>query len=209
MSLASCEMGLPSLFMALTTIRAEMIPSPVVWWSKNIMCPDPSPPIRAPLASISLRTYLSPTLVVTCSMPSPLKASPRPILLMTVLTTKLLASRPSSFMTLAQTLSIWSPDSTPPVSSTVVIRSPSPSKANPTSALFFMTCSASLSGYSEPQPALILMPSGSAERVSTLAPSSIKVEGATLKVAPLAQSRIMLIPFIVLCSWKTSFRKTL
>ena len=81
-----------------------------------------------------------------------------------------------------------SPSTTRPVRSTASTRSPSPSKAKPTACPPLTTASASASTCVEPQPALMLRPSGASAIAVTRAPRRRKASGAARWVAPLAQS---------------------
>ena len=81
---------------------AELIalssPSPVVFSSRKITCPDCSPPRLAPISRILSSTYLSPTFVCSICMPffSPMRKNPR--LLITVATIVFLFSLPCFFI---------------------------------------------------------------------------------------------------------------
>ncbi len=81
-------------------------PSPVVFCSRKIMCPDCSPPSTKPPSRILSRTYLSPTEVVSTAIPSRSIALRNPRLHMTVVTTVLFLRTPLSRMSIAQIASI-------------------------------------------------------------------------------------------------------
>src|SRR5262245_7493969 len=115
-------------------------------------------------------------------------ASRNPRLVMTVTTTLSPASAPRSCRSMAQMAMMWSPSTSSPAASTRSTRSASPSKATPTSAPSAATLRASSSGWVEPQPALMFVPSGSAWMTSTSTPSSDRTPGATTDADPWAQS---------------------
>ena len=75
-----------------------------------------------------------------------------------------------------------------PFSSTAINLSASPSYARPKLALCLTTASCNFSGCVDPHLSFILFPSGSLFIVTTFAPSSLNIVGATLYAAPLAQS---------------------
>ncbi len=186
-----------------------MIPSPVVWWFKKIRCPDASPPSTAPFSRIISRTYRSPTLLTPGSIPISRRATKKPKLLITVAITRLFSSRPCSLYHFAQIAIIWSPVISRPVSSTAMSRSPSPSNARPMSASRSRTLALSPSVYREPHRSLMLSPSGAQCMTVTSAPSSEKIVGAALYVAPLAQSSTIRIPSSDRVSGKLLLQKTM
>ena len=75
-----------------------------------------------------------------------------------------------------------------PFSSTAINLSASPSYARPKLALCLTTSSCNFSGCVDPHLSIILFPSGSLFIVTTFAPNSINIVGATVYDAPLAQS---------------------
>ena len=151
------------------------MPSPVVLLSRQIRCPDDSPPRRHPNLCILSITKRSPTPARSNPMPSCLRATSIPKLVIKVPTTPF--GRPLGFPT-AMMKSNSSPSTISPFPSTMMRRSPSPSSAIPRSALCSSTASASTWGLVEPQSTLILMPSGSTPTAITSAPSSENTLGA-------------------------------
>ncbi|CAM5321215.1 Pantothenate kinase [Streptomyces badius] len=127
---------------------------------------------REPSAFIDSRTYRSPTAVWTSRMPSRSMASLKPRFDMTVPTTVSFRSCPASRMARASTARIWSPSTSSPAASTARQRSASPSCAMPRSAPCSTTAARSSSRWVEPQPSLMLRPSGSAPMVTTWAPAA-------------------------------------
>ena len=113
---------------------------------------------------------------------------------MVVVTTASPASAPRARRSSAQIARIWSPSTGVPVASTARARSPSPSKARPRSAPTPRTTSPTSARSVEPQPSLMLIPSGSTPTRVTRAPRRSKISGAVTAVAPLAQSRTTVIP---------------
>ena len=114
---------------------------------------------------------------------------------MTVTTTVLPASRPRPARSVANRASSSSPVVAAPVWSTATSRSASPSRARPTSAPLATTSAASDSGWVEPQPSLMLVPSGSyGDGVARRRPGARRTSGATAEAAPLAQSTTTRMP---------------
>ena len=180
MTFESSEGLLSSLTITAKTCRAEIIPSPVVVWSMNMIWPDCSPPRLYPPLSISSATYLSPTAVLITFPPAFLTASSNPILLMMVATRVFFSNVLCFSILVASIAMIWSPSSTFPFSSTRIALSPSPSSAIPISAFFSFTNFATTSGWSEPQFEFIFSPLGIIPTGKTSAPSSYNTSGATL-----------------------------
>ncbi len=83
---------------------------------------------------------------------------------MTVVTTRSPASAPRSCIAIAHAASTWSPSITLPRASANSARSASPSCATPASAPSRTTSAATTSGWSAPQPTLMLSPSGRSNR---------------------------------------------
>jgi hypothetical protein len=106
-------------------------------------------------------------------------AAKKPKLLITVATTRLFLSSPSSLYIRAQTAITWSPVIWTPRSSTAMSRSPSPSNASPTSAPVSRTRADRSPVCCEPQSRLMLIPSGAQWMAVTSAPSSEKTAGAS------------------------------
>ena len=99
---------------------------------------------------------------------------------MTVATTPPPLSRPVSAQLEAISAMMWSPSTIAPCSSQMTTRSASPSSAMPMSAPRSSTVLARRAVSVEPQPRLMLKPSGSAPMAMTSAPSSHSTVGATL-----------------------------
>ena len=89
---------------------------------------------------------------------------------------------------MAQIASRSSPSSREPLSATARTRSPSPSKARPASAPASTTAARRSPGWLDPQPSLMLRPSGQAWSTATSAPRRVRTSAANADVAPLAQS---------------------
>ena len=89
---------------------------------------------------------------------------------------------------------IWSPSTTSPSAFTATHRSASPSCAMPRSASCSFNASRSGSRCSDPQPSLMLCPSGSALMTTTVAPAARYASGAMSEAAPFAQSTTTRIP---------------
>ena len=113
---------------------------------------------------------------------------------MTVTTTVLPARCPRPARSVAKRAMSSSPVLGAPVWSTATSRSASPSRARPTSASWASTAAATNSGWVEPQPSLMLVPSGSQATATTVAPSRSRTIGAMREAAPLAQSTTTFIP---------------
>ena len=174
--------------MARTSSMPVRMPSPVVARSRKMMCPDCSPPRTASSRSIASNTWRSPTGVRTSLPPAARTARSRPPLLITVTTRTLLRSVPAASRASAQIPMTASPSTSCPRSSTAIRRSASPSNARPRSSPAADTVSARRSGWVEPQPSLMFVPSGDAKRTVTSAPSERNSSGATWLAEPLAQS---------------------
>ena len=97
---------------------------------------------------------------------------------MTVVTTVSPRSRPLLLRCLARMAMTKSPSTRAPRASTASTRSPSPSKARPRSKPSARTNSCSASTWVEPQPWLMLSPSGSVRSSTTSAPDSLRASGA-------------------------------
>ena len=107
----------------------------------------------------------------------------------TVVTILLLASCPCSFIYTPHTYKIASPSTILPFSSTAIHLSASPSYANPTSTLLFLTNSTRFSICVEPQLLFIFVPSGSFAITSVFAPNASNTFFATEDELPFEQSR--------------------
>ena len=173
---------------------AVRTPSPVVASSRKTRCPDCSPPRVNPSAFRASRTYRSPIGVSLTAIPFSSMASRKPRFDMTVTTTVLPASRPRPARSVAKRARSSSPVVAAPVWSTATSRSASPSSARPTSAPLATTAAPTRSGWVDPQPSLMLVPSGSRAMASTVAPRRSRTRGATDEAAPLAQSTTTRIP---------------
>ena len=114
---------------------------------------------------------------------------------MTVTATARLRSNPRSAKSVAANAINRSPSTIVPRSSTAINRSPSPSKAIPTS-----TCKAALTAFDKPDgdaaphSALMFVPLGESFITTTSAPTALNTAGATLLIAPLAQSKTTAMP---------------
>src|ERR1035437_6778145 len=133
-------------------------PSPVVAIRRKMMCPDCSPPRANPSASRAARTWRSPTGVSFTVIPRCSMASLNPRLVMTVTTTVLPANWPRS------------------------------ARSTVNRATCSTTAVANVSVWVDPQPALILDPSGSHPMATTSAPTSSYRRAAISAAAPLAPS---------------------
>ena len=168
--------------------RPVRMPSPVVACAGSTMCPLCSPPNARPRARSSSSTYRSPTLVSTSWMPASRMASFRPRLLITVATRVLSVKVPASRMASARIAMISSPSTSSPLAVTARHRSASPSWAMPRSAPCRSTAARNGSRWVDPQPSLMLSPSGAAWIAMTSAPASRYAAGAASEAAPFAQS---------------------
>ena len=127
-------------------------------------------------------------------MPASSTALWKPKLDITVDTIVLSFNLPRSFKYLPQMNIIWSPSTRLPSSSTAKQRSPSPSKATPTSAPVSFTRACNFSVCVEPTPSLMLIPSGEVAIVVKSVPKSANKRLTNGEVAPLAPSTATLIP---------------
>ncbi len=172
-----------------------MIPSPVVLWSKNIICPDCSPPRAQPFLSISSSTYRSPTFVLIIFIPSLAAIISNPMFVITVTTMVFPFSLPSFFICKPVIAKILSPSIRSPFSSQTKSLSASPSKARPISAFISRVNLLTLFIYVEPHLSFIFIPFGLSSYTKTWAPSLLSISGAILYAAPFAQSNAIFSPF--------------
>ncbi len=108
---------------------------------------------------------------------------------MTVTTTVLPARRPRPARSVAKRARSSSPVVAAPVWSTATSRSASPSRARPIVAPRARPPRRpTRSGWVDPHPSLMLVPSGSQAMASTVAPRRSRTTGAMAEAAPLAQS---------------------
>ena len=112
----------------------------------------------------------------------------------TVVTTVSRRSLPCALRCFARMAIMKSPSTNSPAASTASTRSPSPSKARPRSKPSAATTSWSAPMCVEPQPALMLVPSGAAKSTVTSAPDSASASGAARDMAPWAQSMAIFMP---------------